>query len=213
MPRYTYMVPKVSLPTSLTHGKVTLPLFAAKGSSCLGTLCFLGAAHKFHDDEARWKWRALHQRHHWSSSAAVTCSSSSRQLFFHSSIVCLSISQVPFQQIWNLYGEFFSLLLFLSGFGRRKWEKSKPRGTAYTRVSLLLLHHTTSVIMAHVNMTGIKIRVMRISSGGSSQCTFSEVQFEKNCLWIPVIKPSARGFGQKQLALLASRSVHWVKLS
>lgn len=60
--------------------------------------------------------------------------------------------------------------------------KRKPKGTTYARISLLLLHHTTSVIMAHVNMTGIKIRVMRISSGGSSQRTSSEVQFEKNCL-------------------------------
>lgn len=102
---------------------------------------------------------------------------------------------------------------FLRVFVRRKWRKRKSRGTTYTRISLLLLHHTTRVIMAHVNMTGIKMSVMRISSGGSSQWTFSEVQFEKNCLWIPVIKPSVRGFGQKQLAFLASCSVHWVKLS
>lgn len=135
-------------------------------------------------------------------------------VFVHRSLVSVSVShKFHFSRFEILTLSFALHPPFLRVFGRRKWTKRKSRGTTYTKISLLLLHHTTRVIMAHVNMTGIKMRVMRISSGGSSQWTFSEVQFEKNCLWIPVIKPSVRGFGQKQLAFLASCSVHWVKLS
>lgn len=139
--------------------------------------------------------------------------------------LCHSISQVPFCRYeiftwsfffhpsflvcWVFWLFFFCCFFF---FLKKEMLKAKPLGTTYPRISLLLLHHTTSIIMAHVNMTGIKIRGMRISSGGSSQWTLSKVQFKKNCLWIPVIKLSARGFGQKQLASLASRSVHWVKI-
>lgn len=68
------------------------------------------------------------------------------------------------------------------------------------------------LIIAAVKKTGIRTRVMRISSGGSSHVTVSNVQFEKNCLCIPVMNLSAKVFGQKQAALLAVNSVHMDKL-
>lgn len=137
--------------------------------------------------------------------STASVSASHRFHFCRSEIFILSLSFcLPFLA-FCLFVVFFGcglLLVFCFGvfFWKKEMGKRKPKGTTYARISLLLLHHTTSVIMAHVNMTGIKIRVMRISSGGSSQRTSSEVQFEKNCLWILAIKPSTRGFGQKQLA-------------
>lgn len=156
---------------------------------------------------------------HWHLAEASSC------LFTEASSLSQHLTG-SILQIWNLYMKFLFSSFFLSLLGvlvvffllvfffflKKEMLKAKPLGTTYPRISLLLLHHTTSIIMAHVNMTGIKIRGMRISSGGSSQWTLSKVQFKKNCLWIPVIKLSARGFGQKQLASLASRSVHWVKI-
>lgn len=159
---------------------------------------------------------------HWLLAEASSClfteaSSLSQHLIGSISADTTFSHEVSFFILLSLLVGFFCLFVWLVGwfcffFLKKEMLKTKTLETTYTRISLLLLHHTTSIIMAHVNMTGTKIRVMRISFGGSSQWTLSKVQFEKNCLWIPVIKLSARGFGQKQLALLASRSVHWVKL-
>lgn len=201
---------------------------AAEGPTCLRTTLILRNACEFYDYETQRQWKALHQEHRWPTSEALTFGRS-KQLFVHRSIISVTASHRFHFCRYNIftwsfffYPSFFACWFFLFVclvgwlvlffFLKKEMLKTKTLETTYTRISLLLLHHTTSIIMAHVNMTGTKIRVMRISFGGSSQWTLSKVQFEKNCLWIPVIKLSARGFGQKQLALLASRSVHWVKL-
>ncbi|MEE6512482.1 hypothetical protein FKM82_019502 [Ascaphus truei] len=77
----------------------------------------------------------------------------------------------------------------------------------------LLLHQTTRLIIAAVKKTGIRIRVVRMSSGGSSHSTLCDVQFEKNCLWIPVMNPSVKVFGQKQPTSTDLFSVHFENVS
>lgn len=63
------------------------------------------------------------------------------------------------------------------------YEKKKKKGP-YTKTSLLLLHQTTSAIMANVRKMGTNIRITSVSSGGSTHTTCSMVQLEKKCLWM-----------------------------
>lgn len=50
------------------------------------------------------------------------------------------------------------------------------------RLSFLLLHQTTRAIMANVRKTGTRMRMVSVSSGGSTHITCSVVQLEKKCL-------------------------------